>query len=133
MAHMNQNKKAVIAAELKKIVPAGWKYSLSVSNHMTIVMTIKQAPVDLIRALGANQYFNPETEKSASVNVYHYDRQIVNEEVRAVISKIIEALNISNWNRSDWMSDYHDVGHYVELNFGRWDKPFVCIAELEAA
>jgi phenolic acid decarboxylase len=44
MAYVNQEKKAKI---LKKVMPKGWKYSLAVRNHSTIVCTIKSAPVDL--------------------------------------------------------------------------------------
>ena len=48
MAYMNQEKKAKIAAALKTVVPKGWKYSLAVRNHSSIVMNIKSAPVDLV-------------------------------------------------------------------------------------
>jgi hypothetical protein len=33
-------------------------------------------------------------------------------------------MNTGNWNRSDIMTDYFDVGHYIDLTFGTWDKPF---------
>jgi len=38
---------------------------------------------------------------------------------------IIKALNLDNYDRSDSMTDYFDVGHYVNINIGRWNKPFV--------
>ena len=51
MAYMNQQKKAVIAAALKTVVPKDWKYTLRVRNHMEIVMVIREAPVDFFRLL----------------------------------------------------------------------------------
>ena len=50
MAHMNQEKKARIAAALKPVMPAGWKYSLAVRHSSTIVCTISEASFDLLRA-----------------------------------------------------------------------------------
>jgi hypothetical protein len=32
---------------------------------------------------------------------------------------------VGNHNRSDIMSDYHDVGWYVDINIGQWNKPYI--------
>lgn len=124
MAYVNQDKKAKIAAALKKVVPAGWKYSLAVRHHSTIVMTISAAPFDLIKAFKASDYFNPETATSIEVNPYHYRSHIADECVADVIEAIMDALNTDNHDRSDLQTDYFDVGHYVDLHIGRWNKPF---------
>lgn len=129
MAYVNQEKKAKIAANLKKVVPAGWKYSLAVRHHMSIVMTISQAPFDLIGAFKANGQFNPKTTTNLHVNQYHFRSHLEDECVADVFEAIFDALNTDNWNRSDIVSDYFDVGHYVDLQIGRWDKPFVCTAK----
>lgn len=134
MAYVNQEKKAKIAANLKKVVPAGWKYSLAVRHHSTIVMTISQAPFDLIGAFKANEHFDPKKQTYVWVNNYHFRSHIEDECVADIFEAIFAALNTDNWNRSDIVSDYFDVGHYVDLQIGRWDKPFVCTAkELVAA
>lgn len=42
------------------------------------------------------------------------------------VSKLLEiadALACQNYNRSDAMTDYFDVGYYMSLNFGSYDKP----------
>ena len=111
MAFVDQSKKSRIAANLKKVVPKGWKYSLAVRNHSTIVMTIASAPFELIKAFEGNAY-------------------IKDESVGEVFAKIFEALNTDNYDRSDSQTDYFDCGHYVDLNLGRWDKPFVCTAQV---
>ena len=129
MAYMNQAKKAKIAANLKKVVPAGWKYSLAVRDHMTIDMTISQAPFDLIGAFKESKDFDPKKETHIGVNNYHFRSHIEDECVADVFEAIFDALNTDNWNRSDIVSDYFDVGHYVRLQIGRWDKPFVCTAK----
>lgn len=116
MAYMNQEKKAKIATKLKEVVPKSWKYTLGVRHHSSIVMTIKSAPVDLSNGKGYVQ-----------VNTYYPDSYYSGKTLQT-IRDIISALNEGNHDRSDIMTDYFDVGWYVDLNVGRWDKPFVVSA-----
>jgi len=113
MAYMNQEKKAKIATELKKVVPKGWKYSLAVRDRRSIEMTISAAPIDLLEAVGQTR---------ASSYCFAIKTKIA--EVTEAFEKIFNALNTDNYDRSDIMTDYFDVGHYVQLNIGKWDKPF---------
>lgn len=123
MAYMNQEKKARIAAALKLAAPKGWKYSLAVRHHSTIVLTISEAPVDLIDA-----FYKPGSRETKpleyGINPYHWREQLRNEELREPIRQIMDAMNLDNHDRSDHLTDYFDVGHYVDVSFGRWDKPF---------
>jgi len=138
MAYMNQEKKAVIAAELKKVMPKGWKYSLAVHNHSTIVCTIRSAPVDLLAEMREVREEEARLQGNdacpidgyADVNPYRADCQF--KESKEVIGSILSAMNTGNHNRSDSMTDYYDVGFYVDLNIGAWNKPFVVYAECEA-
>lgn len=120
MAYMNQEKKAKIAAALKPVVPAGWKYTLAVRNHSTIVMTISEAPFDLIAAFGSRR----EGATHISVNKYHFRSHLDDQCVADVFEKIFAALDTDNHDNSDIQVDYFDVGHYVDLEIGRWSKPF---------
>jgi hypothetical protein len=110
MAFMNQEKKAAIAAELKKVVPANWKYSLRVRHHSEIVMTISKAPVDL------NAYNNDDLP----------EEQLA--ELDKIFDAIHAALNLNNHDNSDPMSDYFDVGHYWHVSIGTYEKPFHVLA-----
>lgn len=126
MAYMSQEKKAKIKVELAKVVPKDWKYSLSVHNHSSIVMTIKSAPIDFI---GEFLKHHPKIEKLVShinVNEY-YPENTFSGHTLDVIKDILAALNTGNHNRSDIQTDYFDVGHFLDLNIGSWDKPFVVI------
>lgn len=51
------------------------------------------------------------------------------ERAQEVIDNIVKAINSENYDNSDGMSDYYDVGYYVHLNFGKWDKPCQIIAK----
>jgi len=132
MAYMNQEKKSVIAAALKKVVPAGWKYTLAVRNHSTIVFTLRQAPVDILgnirEAIEAKQFGYghkaPEVGLYWRVNTHYIDSQFSGD-VLAVFQKIDEALNTGNHDNSDIQTDYFDVGWYVDLNVGSYGDPFL--------
>lgn len=115
---MNQDKKQKIAAALKTIMPKDWKYSLAVRHNSTIVCTIKAAPINLIHT------FRTTNSTHYVVNPYHYKNHIKNQTVLDTIINIMDCLNLDNHDDSDPVSDYFDVGHYVELQFGTWDKPF---------
>lgn len=124
MAYMNQEKKAKIAAQLKKVMPKGWKYSLSVQDHSTITCTITMASVDLIDEYNQVRQSASLSERDyCQVNLYHYKDQF--NQSLPIIESIINALNLDNYDKSDIMSDSVDVGHYVRLNIGQCNKPFV--------
>ena len=126
MAFVDQPRKARIAAALKPVMPKGWKYSLAVRNYSTLVLTISAAPVNLVKAIKPSKYFNPETETHADVNPYHYANHLQPEYVET-FKKIFQAINCENHDNSDLMTDYFDVGYYVDVQIGRWDKPFTTL------
>lgn len=125
MAYMDQERKAKLAANLKQVMPKGWKYSLGVRNHMVIVLNIWSAPIDLLGA------FTSKTVTHIDVNPYHPG--INDAHIAKQFENIFRALNDGNHDNSDVMSDYFDVGWYVDVNVGRWDRPFVCTAAKEIA
>lgn len=123
MAYMNQERKASIAEALKNVVPVSWKYSLAVRNHSTIVMTVRSAPVDIIAAAltgGEGKRANHIT-----INPYWVASHFRDGEVRNDLVAILAALNGGNHDRSDITTDYFDVGWYVHLQIGTWNKPFI--------
>jgi hypothetical protein len=135
MAYVNQEMKSKIAAAVKPILAKyGVKGSLSVRNHMAIVLTLKSGKIDFIgnsnRVCGNSHYqvsrgFNPNTSGYASVNKYsyqdHYDGL-----AQAFIAEAITALQSAGWyDRSDAMTDYFDTAYYIDINIGRWDKPYI--------
>jgi len=121
MAYMNQEKKAKIAPAVKAILKKyNVKASLAVSNHMTLVLNVKQGPIDFI-----NDFGNPEDAKQfgIQVNPYHYKSHFTGKSVK-FLEEVITAMNEGNHDRSDIQSDYFDVGWYVDVNIGKWNKPY---------
>lgn len=134
MAYMNQERKAQIAAEIKKVIPAGWKYTLAVRNHSTIVLNISQAPIDLLenaRQADAKKGFGGPSHIGSylQVNTHSIERSFMGEALD-VMTKLNAALNLegtpqANWDKSDVQTDYFNVGWYVDINIGRYNDPFI--------
>jgi len=72
----------------------------------------------------AQGYADKAKPTEMSVNHYHLDGAFTGE-LLATFEKIVAALNLDNHDRSDAMVDHFDVGHYVSVHLGRWNKPFV--------
>ena len=111
MAYVQKELKAKVAGLLKEITPKGWRYSLSVKHHSTLVLTIQSAPVDL----------------TAERFCGHNERQIRNTAPAGhadLFVSIFKAMNCDNYNNSDLMTDYFDIGYYTEINIGTREKPY---------
>ena len=134
MAYMDQTRKAKIAANLKPILKKyGIKGTLRVRNHMAISLTLKSGKIDFIansnRVCGSNPYqvsrgFRPNTGGYCDVNQFwfheHYDG-----DAKAFLTEAYAALKSASWyDRSDAMTDYFDTAYYMDINIGRWDKPY---------
>lgn len=132
MAYMDQEKKAKLAPKIKSICQAyKVKASLAVSNYSGLVLNIKSSPLDFIGNYNAtiaerdptgNQNINPAKDH-LDVNPYwaheHYTGQC-----KEFLVKVLAAMNIGNHDRSDIGSDYFDIGWYVYIHVGQWNKPY---------
>ena len=129
MAYMSQEKKREIAKELKSALKgSGLRYSLAVRHHSTLVMTIRQGPVDFVGERELDRWWDgrePDREvpDHLDVNVYHFERAFTGEALR-LLKIILPILNRGNFDNSDPMTDYFHVGWYTDINIGKWDKPY---------
>ncbi len=131
MAYMSQERKAEIAVELKKVMPHNWKYSLGVHHHSTLQLTISAAPVDLVNeylefvrrnARPDSGWFEHKNDY-VQVNEHHLDTQFEGKRL-AQMQAIKSAMMKGNHDNSEPMTDYFDVGWYISIDFGRYNKPF---------
>jgi len=122
MAYMNQEKKANIAPAVKAICKKyGVKATLAVRNHSTLVLNVKQGPIDFIKDFGDSE----DAKKfGIQVNPYWYHEHFTGQS-KEFLTEVITAMNVGNHDRSDAMVDYFDVGWYVDVNIGAWNKPYI--------
>jgi hypothetical protein len=117
MAYMNKEKKAIIAAAVKPILKKyGMKATLSVENHSSINLNIKSGPIDF----GKNNL-------SFTNNLYWVkDRAEYSEVAINFLEEVVKAMESAGWfDKSDIMTDYFHIAYYININVGRWDRPYV--------
>ena len=122
MAYMSQENKAKLAVEIEKVMPSDWKWTLAVRHHSTLVLTIRQAPVDLIseNLVCASR---PEPSSNRDLNVWHLNGEYADKLLK-IFEDIKGAMNVGNWDRSDSQADICDVGWWIDINIGDCDSPF---------
>jgi hypothetical protein len=137
MAYVSQQMKAELAPAIKTILKKyGIKGSLAVSNHSTLVLNIKSGKIDFIKnhlaATEAVRSGRPEfnmTEESfrgyMQINPYHTDSQFSGK-AKKFLAEVIAAMKGPKFfDHSDSMTDYFHCSHYIDINLGRWNKPYV--------
>lgn len=127
MAYMSQERKAKIAPKVKAALKKfGIKGTLAVRHHSTLVLNIKSGKIDFIKNFNENALPQRPAVGHIDVNVYHWQRQFDNEGgATDFLEAVLDAMYEGNHDNSDIQSDYFDVGWYVDVNIGQWDKPYV--------
>jgi len=141
MAYVSQELKAKLAPTIKAICKKyKVKASIAVSNHSTLVVNIKSGPIDFVenyiqnnkdavssRRMSQDQIDYIRKNQSLDVNTYWFQENYSGK-AKAFLSELIPAMNNGNHDNSDIQTDYFDVGWYIDVNIGRWNKPYVCAA-----
>jgi hypothetical protein len=137
MAYVSQELKAKLAPTIKAICKKyGVKASIAVRNHSTLCLNIKSGPIDFIenfierdagvmsgRKMATEQVAYLRKNQSLDVNVYWYKEHFTGKALK-FLQEVIPAMNNGNHDNSDIQTDYFDVGWYIDVNIGRWDKPY---------
>lgn len=130
MAYMSQEKKAKVAPAVKAILKKyDMKGSLSVRNHSTLVLTLREGVLDVIgnyNKIAAQNTARQATSGYLDVNPYWY-RDHFDGKVKKFMEEIFAVMNDGNHDNSDPMTDYFDVGWYVDVNVGKWNKPYALV------
>jgi hypothetical protein len=138
MAYFNQERKQERAPAIKAILKKyGVKGSLAVRNHMTFVLNIKSGKIDFIENFIQTDIDKPYGNKmsteqieyirknqSLDVNTYWYQENYSGK-AKSFLKEVLAAMNGGNHDNSDVQTDYFDVGWYVDVNIGSWDKPYI--------
>ena len=134
---MSQQHKQELAPTIKAILSKyGVKGSLAVRHHSTLVLNIKSGKIDFIKNhLAATEPVRsgrPEfylTEESLGghmqINTYHTDSQFSGK-AKKFFAEVIAAMKGPKFfDNSDAMTDYFHVSHYIDINLGSWNKPYI--------
>lgn len=114
MAFMSKEHTKQIRENLKKQFP-NLKFSVRKEHHTSVDVAIVAGDVDFSDILPASGY--------QQINHYwikdHYPTHA------KLLQAIKDVINEGNYDNSDIMTDYFDVGFYMQLSIGKWDKPYM--------
>ena len=111
MAYFSQDRKKAMAPKMKSLLKQyGMKGTLAVRDHMTVVLNLREGPIDF----GGTQ---------VDVNTY-WVREHFEGIAREFLLKALDILHEGNHDNSDIQTDYFDVGWYVNIKVGKWNKPY---------
>jgi len=133
MAYVSQDLKARLAPQIKAVLKKyGVKGTIAVRNRMTLCLTLKSGPIDFIgnyrNTVGESQTMKDMAGlRYLDVNKYWYQDHF-NGKAKEFLREAFAALNDGNHDNSRSEIDYFDVGWYVDLHVGKWDKPYEVVA-----
>lgn len=138
MAYVSQDLKKQLAPAIKAVLKKyGVKASIAVNNHSTLVVNIKSGSIDFIenfiktdtegmsgRKMSQDQIDYIRKNQSLDVNPYWY-KEHFSGKAKSFLMELLPAMNNGNHDNSDIQTDYFDVGWYVDVNIGKWNKPYI--------
>jgi len=131
MAYISQDRKKVIAKNVKAVAKAygfsGRDVTVAVRNYSSLVVNIWGGPLDLLGDAGI-------TSDNLQVNPYWCEEQANDPKIKAFYTELLAAIKSTGYyNNSNAQIDYFDHDFYIDINAGRWDKPFNYYGDMKAA
>ena len=115
MAYISTEEVKNIRNQLKKQFP-NLKLSVVRCDSMEVSVSIMKGDIDF--------------DYKGSVNHYCIDEHFENnEDAKNTLNKIHEITKSQNWfDKSDTQTDYFHTAYYININIGKWDKPYELLA-----
>ena len=138
MAYVSQEMKAKLAPTIKAVLKKyKVKGTLAVRNHSTLVVNIKEGAIDFIenfiatdanvmhgRKMAQDQIDYLRKHQTLDVNTYwihdHYSGK-----AKSFLLELKAAMQGPDFfDESDAQTDYFYCSHYIDINIGKWNKPY---------
>ena len=129
-----QRKRPLVSAVLKQYKMKG---TLSGSNSLGVTLTITEGPLNFMenaacvlenetcgRPPNATTPDQLRVRTYMDVNPYWYHEHFTGDCLQ-FLKDVFAVLQDGNHDNSDIMTDYFDVGWYMHVKIGKWNKPYV--------
>ena len=118
MAYVSQADKKELAPAIKDVLKKyKMKASISVNNHSTLAVNIKEGAID---------FSDDFTHGDGYIQVNEYWIDDHYKGVKAdFFNELLAAMKGPKYfNDDDAMTDYFSRSHYTNINVGKWNKPY---------
>lgn len=124
MAYISQDEKKALAPAINAVLKKyGMRGTIGVRHGMTLTVTLQRGQLDLI----GNWYdTKPREEKPTYLQLSgHWLESNFNGQPLLFLKELFDAMRGPDWfDHSDIQTDYFHVAHYVDVNVGKWNKPY---------
>ena len=114
MAYMNKEHAREIRNNLKKEFP-NFKFSVKINHHSSISISLMKSPLNFDQDIALSGF------GYIQLNHYYLERYSHSD----ILKRIKDIVNEKNWDESNIQFDHFDVGFYVNMNIGQYDKPYI--------
>lgn len=131
MAYISQQEKQQLAPGIRAVLKKyNLKGSISIQHHSVLTVKIRSGDI----SLDDFRQYDPASSKTTVGSSRQYlqftdhisDRYVTGQMYQCLI-ELVAAMKGADWyDRSDSMTDYFDIAHYVNIHFGAWNKPYQC-------
>ena len=124
MAYVSQEDKKNLSPAIKAVLKKyNMKGSIAVRHHSVLVVNIKSGALDILGALPVSEY---GPRDYVQVNEHWIKENYDDATVVAFLTELKAAMRGPEWfDESDSMTDYFHVSHYINMNVGTYNKPYV--------
>jgi hypothetical protein len=138
MAYISQDTKAKLAPTIKAILKKyGVKGTLSIRHHSSLVLTLKSGKIDFVEnyiatdaskgygiPMSADQVAYIRKNGYLDVNTYWIDSHYSGK-AKDFLTEVKAAMEGPDFfNEDDAQTDYFHRSHYIDINVGKWNKPY---------
>ena len=137
MAYFSQDDKKRLSPQIKAVLKKyGVRGSISVANHSSLVVTLKEGKLDFIGTANKrnskyaerNNQYNHQIKDYYQVNPYYcadWARDVNENEIANFFEELVAAMKGAGWyDNSDAQIDYFDTAYYIDINVGKYNKPY---------
>jgi hypothetical protein len=146
MAYISQDRKKIIAKNVKAVCKSygfgGRDVTVAVDNHSTLVVNLWNGPLDFIGDINAYNRAIAQrrgeqvrsTTGNYQVNPYWCEEHAVDPVIKRFFGDLLAAIKSTGYyNNSNSQIDYFDHDFYIDINCGKWDKPYNYSNEMKEA
>jgi hypothetical protein len=139
MAYVSQELKSKLSPTIKAICKKyKVKASIAVRHHSTLVLNVKSGKIDFIEnyiktdadkvvanKMSADTIAHIRKNQSLDVNTY-WAHEHYSGKAKQFLTEMISAMKGPDFfDHTDAQTDYFHCSHYIDINIGKWDKPYI--------